>query len=216
MRPMRWCHRSGEIMSNELEIRADEPSIEECRAAIKLLFPPDAVIELRGLGIKGVTAPKKFTLTGFYDDHEKLATDAIRVSNAAGILGTYFTLQPLNPALLSRSPNRYHIAGAGDCAADSDVTAYRWLPLDFDPVRAAGISSTDEEKAAAIAVMRNVAAYLKDLYIHSVVPGDSGNGAHLLVRVDLKIEAKPLVARVLAALAYRFSTDAVTVDEGVF
>ena len=45
---------------------------------------------------------------------------------------------------------------------------------------------------------------------------DSGNGAHLLYRVDLPVDDGGLTKRVLAALAFRFDTDQVHVDQTTF
>jgi hypothetical protein len=184
------------------------PSLADVRAAIRVLFEPGQIVELRGLGVKN---QKKFILSGYYDDHELLAQDAIKVCETPGIFGTYFTLQKLKPELLLRSPNKYHVAKAGDCTADEDVLAYRFLPIDLDPRRAAGISSTDEEKMCAHAVMTSVTEFFKSLGVETI-QADSSNGYHCLARIDLPASDKSLVQRVIAAVADRFATDAVDVD----
>jgi hypothetical protein len=191
------------------------PSVDDIRTAIRVLFEPGQVVELRGLGITGGEAPKKLTFVGFYDDHEKLAQDAVKVSDTEGIFGTYFTLQRIKPELLLRSPNAYRKAGKNDCTSDEDVTHYRWLPIDLDPARAAGISSTDEEKAAACAVVLRASEFFTSQGIDTI-QGDSGNGYHLLARLDLHTSEKNLVQRTLALVADRFTTDAVSVDLTVF
>jgi hypothetical protein len=48
------------------------------------------------------------------------------------------------------------------------------------------------------------------------VVADSGNGYHLLYRVDLPTNDDQLVKRVLAALASRYNTNQVKIDEAVF
>jgi P4 family phage/plasmid primase-like protien len=48
------------------------------------------------------------------------------------------------------------------------------------------------------------------------VVADSGNGWHLLYKIDLPADDGGLVERILKALAKRFDTDAVTVDTSVF
>src|SRR5271155_92148 len=48
------------------------------------------------------------------------------------------------------------------------------------------------------------------------VVADSGNGYHLLYRIDLPSDDGGLVKRVLAALAAQFNTPEVKIDEKVF
>jgi hypothetical protein len=134
------------------------PSLADATAAIKILFRPDQVIELRGLGSSGVTTIKRFALSGYYSDHAKMAVDIIAMSNTPGVSGVYWTLQKISPALLARSANRYR-RGPESTTADADVIEYMWLPIDADPVRPAGISSTDAEKAAAFEVMHRVSLF---------------------------------------------------------
>ena len=100
------------LLIRELDVAI--PSIDDVRAAIKVLFEHDQVVELRGLGMIAGGTPKKFTLFGFYDDHEILAHDPVKVCETPGIIGTYFTLQRIEPALLLRSPNRLNLPRS-DC-----------------------------------------------------------------------------------------------------
>ena len=190
------------------------PSIQDAIDAIRLLFRPGQVVELRALGVRGAKVKKKFTLSGYYDDHMRMAEDVIPMSNTPGVYGIFWTIQIINSALLARSPNRY-IEGPEATTGDADVLEYRWLPIDIDPVRAAGISATDEEKHAAFEVMRSVTAFFTEHGV-STLEADSGNGAHVLVAVELKANQVALVARVLAALDERFSTDSAKIDRTVF
>ncbi len=126
----------------------------------------------------------------------------------------YWTLQKVNAALVARSANRYR-RGPEATTADADVLEYMWLPIDADPVRPAGISSTDEEKAAALEVIQRVSSFFQDLGVRPI-EADSGNGYHLLVPISLAVGLAPLVKDVLAALAARFDTDDVKIDRTVF
>ena len=180
------------------------PSLVDTSAAIKILFRPNQVVELRGLGTSGVSAMKRFTLSGYFSDHGKMAGDVVAMSNMPGVSGVYWTLQKINPALLARSPNRFR-KGPESTTADADVLEYMWLPIDLDPTRPAGVSSTDTEKAAALEVMLHVSAFFQDLGVKPL-EADSGNGYHLLVPISLAIGLAPLVKDVLAALAARFDT----------
>ena len=45
--------------------------------------------------------------------------------------------------------------------SEPDILKRRWLLIDIDPQRPAGVSSSDEEKALALEKMKEVHAFLK-------------------------------------------------------
>ena len=98
-----------------------------------------------------------------------------------------------------------------------DVTHRDWLLIDADPVRPSGISSTKEEKAAALEMLQEVASYLKNEGWPSPVTADSGNGFHALYHLDLPNtpEVETAVRNVLKHLDKKFSNDKVKVDTSV-
>ena len=109
------------------------------------------VYELRCLGY---TLDKdgrwKKIVSGYYDDLGQMAADAKRYDGFCK--GVYLTLNPVNPDLLARAWNKpREDVKDDDTTKDQHVVRRIWLPLDFDPVRVAGISSSDEELAAALA-----------------------------------------------------------------
>lgn len=180
----------------------------------RLLVEPGQVIELRALGVqRGRERPH--TEAGFFDtEHLRdLAAAALRVTEHAR--GVYFTLNPLKPDLLARRRNRIDWAGAGELTADADVLARRWLLIDADPVRDPHVSATDAEKLLALQTVHAVHAHLSAREWPDPLLADSGNGYHLLYRIDLPADDNGLVARVLRALAARFNTDRVTIDQRV-
>lgn len=68
--------------------------------------------------------------------------------------GVYVAINPVNPALYSRAAGRLKVASKQDSTAcDADIAARRWMYVDVDPVRPAGISATDAEKAEARTVI---------------------------------------------------------------
>jgi hypothetical protein len=89
----------------------------------------------------------------------------------------------------------------------------RWLPIDLDPVRPAGISSSDDEHDSAIQRARMIADEMEHEWERPII-GDSGNGVHLLYSVDLPNDAEALafVTGALAELDRRYSDDQVKVD----
>jgi len=170
------------------------------------------VTELRAL--EATTASDRYPRTwfGYFDDAEALADAVARFKTAKGI---YIVLNPVNPDLLARACNRIKKAGKGDATQDGDIISRRWLPIDVDVVRPAGISSTDAEHLAAVTRLSEVHQYLRGLGWPDPIVADSGNGAHLLYRIDLPRDDGGLVQRTLHALAARFDDAAVKVDTSV-
>ncbi|MGA2185795.1 MAG: hypothetical protein ABSH47_22480, partial [Bryobacteraceae bacterium] len=99
---------------------------------------------------------------------------------------------------------------------DADITKRRWLPIDLDPVRPSGISSTDQEHSLAVERAIQMREALRQEGWPDPIVGDSGNGAHLLYRVELPTGDDELVKKCLQALARRFDDDQVKVDQKVF
>lgn len=188
------------------------PDLAEINRALSLLCAPGQVVELR--------APKssKKTQAGYYDDMNMLARDAARIDAP----GVYIVLNEIKSDLLARSANKLKpYADTGDTTSDNNVIRRRHLPIDFDPVRVSGISSTDSEHELALHKAQDCAQFLiselgfpKD----SIVVADSGNGGHVLVRIDLPNvpDSKALVKDCLMALSAIYSDDKVQIDTSVY
>jgi len=194
---------------------AEEIKLEDIRAAITALFPEGAVVELRIPKAKAENGRNLGTISGYYDDHGELAKDIREVGQC--YTAVYYTLNPCEPSLISRSCNKSR-ENANETTQDSQILRRRWLLLDIDPQRAAGISSSDEEKALAKEKVSEIFKYLKAEGWPRPLFGDSGNGYHLLYRVDLDntSDVTALLKAVLGALAAKFDTDKVKVDKSVF
>jgi AAA domain len=174
---------------------------------LNVLFTPGDVTELR------ILKTRYKTISGYFDDMDALARAAMEWNGQAPAI--YVTLNSVDPSLLARSVN--HVTKwANDTTGDKHILRRRWLPLDFDPVRVSGISSTDQEHDYSIDVTKKAARFLADSGIpaDSIVLGDSGNGAHVLVRIDLPNddESTELVRRCIEAVALRFSDERISVD----
>jgi hypothetical protein len=172
------------------------------------LFPNGVVVELR------IPKTRQGTVSGYFDNLEALARCA---ASRNGDVGVYVTLNPCNPALLARRVNRIE-GKVQTTTADKDIVWRIWLLVDFDPVRPSEISSSDAEHTAALERARTARFELSEKGWPQPVFGDSGNGAHLLYRIDLDNddESAALLERVLKALAARFDDDLVKIDTVVF
>jgi hypothetical protein len=185
----------------------------ELEKSISLLMEPGGVTELRALDATTTVDNWATTQSGYFDDPRKLAEAARRLVSAKGI---YFILNPVEKSLLARAANRIRKTPKGESTSDKNIVRRRWFPIDCDPVRPSGISSTDAEHQAAIERAQAIDLYLHDRGWPDPVVADSGNGAHLLYRIDLPADDGGLVQRCLAALATEFDDDDVQVDKSVF
>ena len=179
---------------------------------VNLFFLPGMVVELRVLSARGGG-----TVSGYFDwDHrEDFIRAAIEWSGRAPAV--YCTLNPVDPVILARSLNRVK-RYAKVTTKDDEILGRLWLLIDFDPKRRPEISSTDAEHEAAIALARQCREYLRSQGLPDSILADSGNGAHLLYRIDLPNdqESTHLIKRILESLASRFSNSAVGLDRKVY
>ena len=185
-------------------------NLDDIRRSVALFLDPGGVIELRV-----PKAGRERVVAGYFDNADLAARAAFQLSGKYP--GIYFTLNPVRRDLLSRAANRTK-PHAENLTIDSDVTRRRCLLIDFDPVRPSGISSSDEEHDLAIAAAREAALQLAEQGWPSPVWADSGNGGHLIYRIDLPndVPAKDLLKRVLEVAAQRWTTPAIDVDVTVF
>ena len=191
----------------------DTSSPDTMEKALKLLIPAGAVVEIR------IPKVGPNTISGYFNDMDKLVKEVAKWSGR--VPGIYITVNEVNPALLSRASNRARALGKGDSTtSDSDITRRRILPVDLDPVRPSGISSTNEEKEAAIEKAKAMQTWLTNNHgwPKPVLFGDSGNGAHIPYAIDLPndTESKLLIQKVLKVMDFAFSDEVVKVDLTTF
>ena len=173
---------------------------------------PGEVMEVRFLKVG-----RRFTESGYFDNHEDFCR-WVKQIDAKVHGGAYFTLHVIDPRLLGRAFNR--IRQSDVTTSDKDVCAYRWLPIDFDPIRPSEVSSSDHELQEALILRDIVASYVvEELKFTKPIRAMSGNGGHLLFRLpDLPVndQNKMMIRDILGGLAKRFDTDTVKIDTGVY
>jgi hypothetical protein len=185
----------------------------------RMFVLPGEVVEIRIPHFKGRINDENVrgTATGYFDDH-KAFCDVVRALDRQLHGGIYFTLQVIDPRLLARAFNK--MKPGISATSDNNVLAYRWLYLDTDPTRPAGISSSDSELQKAFEVRKQVIDWLdREVGFKNPVRAMSGNGYHALYRLpDLPVneENKTFVKKILSGLAANFNNDAVTIDTTVF
>lgn len=109
---------------------------------IRTLCVEGDVIEVRVLGV-----PRKGPISGYFNDFDRLTFAVAQYDSRAE--ATYFTLNPVQPALLARGDNRL-VEWAKHTTSDADIVCRRGMLIDLDPARPAGISSSDVELQAAL------------------------------------------------------------------
>jgi len=185
---------------------------DEVRKSLQALFTADQVIEVRTLGKSGVQS-------GYFKDIECLVQKIEPLDTDPAISGIYVVLNEIEPSLFARRNNRVdRLRRSDSTTSDADIIRRRWLPIDIDPKRASGISSSDKEHNSALRKAEDVASWLRDLGFPEPVVGDSGNGAHLLYRIELPNTdlERGLIRRCLESIAFFHSDESCVIDKSVF
>jgi hypothetical protein len=170
----------------------------DLRRALALVADPEHGLELRGLPSGRSRVRPSTDLEGLVDAAQSLADDR----------GVYYCLNPVSPTMGDRG------------AKAQDVIKRRWLLIDADAVRGddgKDQSATEDEKERARLLAAAAQEYLAGLEWPAPALVDSGNGYHLLYRIDLPNDraAHATCKRVLYALAARFDTDGAKIDRAV-
>jgi hypothetical protein len=93
------------------------PDLDEIRRTLDVLFEPGDVVEIRAF------KDRRCTISGYYDDFDKLAKDAVRVSQTVGTV--YVTLSVHNAAKIWKLYGT--MAGKGDSLPDRPHRRARFL-----------------------------------------------------------------------------------------
>jgi hypothetical protein len=187
-----------------------EADAGEIARTLRVLFQAGDVVEMR--------VPKtehEGTVSGYFDNFAALAKALARPNGQYPAL--YVTLNRVNRSLLARAANRIR-RHAKTATTDKDIDCRRWLLIDNDAVRPAGISSTEAEHDSALERARQIRFELAEEGWPAPILADSGNGGHLLYRIDLPNDeaSTALVEGVLKALAGRYDDASVKIDQTVF
>lgn len=181
------------------------PDLDMVRYAWSSIVQPGDVHEIRIPKPKDpVSGRRRFygTQAGWFDDVEAVV-NAVAGISGADCEAVYLTVNPTLPDLIARSANR--LTKAAGATSDAEIVTLRYLYLDLDAKRPAGISATDDEKAEALRQRDALVAYLEDVHgwPKPFMVGDSGNGGSLLYRLK-DVTDTGLLPRVLTALAVLF------------
>lgn len=182
--------------------------------AFRLWYQPGDVFEIRVLEAISADWHRPHMESGYFDyDHIDEAATAI--ARLHSYRGAYATVNPVNPDLLARSCNRLQAITRQPTTADGDITTRRWLLIDCDPKRVSGVSSSEDEHAASVAVAKKIRDGLTQCGWSAPIFIDSGNGTQMMYRIDLPADDGGLVQRCIAGIATA-GDDQVDVDLTVY
>ncbi len=180
---------------------------------LRLLHPDGQVFEIRVIDCpdrKGGSF--KSTSSGYFND-PKAAAKAIETIEKLEPPAVFVTINPAKSELLARRCNRIE-SKAKNTTGDADILRRQFLFIDIDPIRPAGLSSTESEMNSALEVASHIARYLTANDWPEPITGMSGNGAYILAKIDLPntSEALTLITDCLEALSYLFGSDTIDID----
>lgn len=169
----------------------------DLRRALEVLIDPGGTHELRGLPSGRSRMVRGTDIDGALVSVQELGDDR----------GVYYTLNPVRPDLGNRA------------AKVGDIISRRWILIDCDRRKKIDpdAMATDDEKTAAMELARHTADWLLEQGWPLPVMVDSGNGQHLLYRIDLPSDdgTRKLLRQFLRSLAARFDDDHATIDTSV-
>jgi hypothetical protein len=181
------------------------------------------VIEVRIIGAYGKSSAwngesAKGTVSGYFDNFKSFS-DSVNLAIQLQQSNIYFTLQVIDPRLIGRAFNR--LKPTSQTTSDNNVKYYRWIPIDIDPKRPAGVSSSESELQLAIETRDIILDYLlmTNRFKH-IITAISGNGGHILIRIPKDIPTTPenrdYIKAFIEDLAVKFNTEYVDIDTTVF
>jgi hypothetical protein len=185
-----------------------------CGAAEFLRFISDAG-EIRYVFVKAPHDNSARALLGYYEPNEFDGIAEAIAPYDGKASGIYYALNPVQPECLARSKNSLRPTSSECSCQACDIAKRRLLLVDIDPVRGPDCSSTAYEKKTASLLARLVRRDLLQAGWPAPVVVDSGNGFHLLFRIDLPADDGGLVKNCLLALAERYDRDEVKIDTSV-
>jgi len=171
---------------------------------MELIRAPGEVAEVR------IFSDRNGTVSGYFDNWKDLR-EAVSFYNGKNSI--FVTINPVDPDLKARADNRLKTY-AQTTTSDKDIVKRTTLLVDLDPVRASGISAKENEHQAAIELAEEIKKDLTNSGWSDPIVASSGNGAHLLYRIDLPNdqESRDLLQNTLEALDFQYSSEDVKVD----
>ncbi len=187
-------------------------SYETILTTLRTMFDEGAdLVEVRALKVPHNR--RKVTCSGYFKDFSKAAEAAVELDEKEAS-GVYVNLNQLHSGCYARSPDQLTYSPEF-AASDRDIIARKWILFDFDPIRPAGVSSTDSElQYAYMQALEFVEDYVRPQQREFIL-ACSGNGYHVLMRAEPDWGTDDC-RRLLHDLSIRFSDDRIELDTSVY
>lgn len=170
----------------------------EIRKTIEILKPGNQLFEIR------IHYNSKKILSGYFKD----ADTAIKQLSNVNLkdCNVYMSLNELNPQCYGRS-QKNELCQVETTTSDNNIVGIDWLMIDLDPNRPKGTSSSNSQFDEAVKLADKVFKYMSDLGFNKPIVAKSGNGVHLLYRVNLanNDNTKTIIQNCLGTLDAFFS-----------
>ena len=192
-----------------------ESLTDQVTATFGLLAAHDGCVAVLAKDVRWPNRSVPVAEVGYFD-RNSLDFFERAVGERSGIsAAVYVSLNPVHNDLLALAHRRL-IAGTA-APKDEHVLRLRTLLVDVDvKTRIAGISSSDAEKSEAWQLALSTGELLRANGFAEPVIADSGNGYHLLYRIDLPTDDATLLHRVLRKLSEEMKSDRCKIDTSVF
>ena len=125
----------------------------------------------------------KFTYSGYFKSVDNLISQIEPYSNMEDEQ-IYFTLNTIDPACYGRQQSEKIVKSPKITTNDNDIIHRDWVMCDFDPIRKSGTNASAEEFELAHKKAQEVFRFLRDKGFEAPVICKSGNGWHLLYKID--------------------------------
>ena len=188
---------------------------QQLRKWWEVFNPSSKLVEIRLLG--------KNTYSGYFTNIDTLIAQLRPLLDHNnyqyyGAMQAYFTLNEVNDDLYSREQRDVFVKKPKSTTTDGDIVRRRFVLIDLDPQRSAGISASNEEFEKAHMKCVDVYKYLLANGFKEPIITVSGNGYHCYVPCDMPNddEHNELIKKFLQSLSNIFGGDDVEVDEKVF
>jgi hypothetical protein len=179
----------------------------EIKKTISVMKPDNQLFEVRV-----IYSNNNQNLSGYFTDADTLIGALRHISHKN--CNVYITLNQIDTACYSRMQRDEFYKSVKTSTKDGEIEGYDWLMIDLDPTRVPGVSSSADELKAAHELGNKIYVALKNLGFEKPICADSGNGVHLLYKINLdnNAERTELVKRCLQALDMLFSNDVIRID----
>lgn len=169
----------------------------------------DNLVEVRILG--------KFQYSGYFKSLENLIRE-ISPYTQLDNEQIYYTLNEINADCYGRQQCEKMVKSPKTTTTDTDITRRKFVMIDFDPKRATGVNSSEQEFGLAYKKAQEVFVYLRKFGFNEPVVCVSGNGMHLQYKIDCPNNDAntEILKRFLQSLSKMFTDAYVDIDEKVF